>query len=875
MRNESLRPYRRHLEFESGLARCAWRLAVVLLVASPSLTPLSHAADASPVVLTNVQQILDLGLETVRHSTNIVLLRGVVTLPVAGASWAYVQDVTAGILVTYTNTELRLEPGQLVEIKGAVGSGLVAPLVMDASARIIGTAPLPEPRRVSADRLAAGESFGQWVQVEGAVRDVARDERRVVLFISAGGLRFHVIIQPESGATLPLEWLDAQVALRGVCWTDVDREGKPMGFTLYVPGANQMTFVRPGSTNIFNRPLTSLKSPEVRLQSDARIRLAGTILFHSPGGMLFLSGDGGAFQARLLVPLAKGNPRMTYLERPPVPLLHPGAKIELIGAPTDAAFAPVLQDAEIRRTGEGPAPAPINVRPAEVLSGQHDRELISLRARVLVHDRRETGPIVTDLFVLQSENTVFEASLESRGTNALTALPKNSLLRVTGICTVRAGELRQPSSFHLLLRDSSDVQSLGQAPPWETLHAGRILAIGGGLGFAALSWIWLLRRRVQHRTAELTHANDMLRTSEARYRTLVENAPEAIVVFDTETGRFIEANENAVRLFGLSRAALLQSSPAQLSPSVQPDGQPSAAGARARIQAALNGNGAPFEWVHRRADGVDFPCEVRVARLPVPGRQLVIGAVTDITERKSAEAEMKHALAKEKQLSELKSSFVSMVSHEFRTPLGVIMSSAEILDSYNERLKPERRSEVLQDIFQSTRRMADLMEEVLLLGRVEAGKVQCKPVPLELSGLCQRLTDELLSATQQRCPILFREHAKLAPALADEALVRLILTNLLSNAVKYSPQGTPVDFTVGQDGADAVFVVRDRGIGIPEADTRELFLAFHRGGNVGDIPGTGLGMVIVKRCVDLHRGSISVESATGIGTTITVRLPVF
>jgi signal transduction histidine kinase len=146
---------------------------------------------------------------------------------------------------------------------------------------------------------------------------------------------------------------------------------------------------------------------------------------------------------------------------------------------------------------------------------------------------------------------------------------------------------------------------------------------------------------------------------------------------------------------------------------------------------------------------------------------------------------------------------------------------------------------------------------------------------LELSSFCQRLTDELLSATQQRCPILFSEQSKLSPAVADESLVRLILTNLLSNAVKYSLQGSAVDFTIAQHGVEAVFVIRDRGIGIPEADVGELFLAFHRGHNVGDIPGTGLGMVIVKRCVELHRGSISVESATDVGTTFTVRLPLF
>src|SRR6266496_1720350 len=116
MRNEPLRLHRRRLEFESDSAGCAWRFAIALLVASLSLIPLSQAADASPVVLTNVQQVLDLGLEMARHSTNVVLLRGVVTLPVAGSSWAYVQDATAGVLVTHTNAEVRPETGQLVEI---------------------------------------------------------------------------------------------------------------------------------------------------------------------------------------------------------------------------------------------------------------------------------------------------------------------------------------------------------------------------------------------------------------------------------------------------------------------------------------------------------------------------------------------------------------------------------------------------------------------------------------------------------------------------------------------------------------------------------------------------------------------------------------
>jgi signal transduction histidine kinase len=254
---------------------------------------------------------------------------------------------------------------------------------------------------------------------------------------------------------------------------------------------------------------------------------------------------------------------------------------------------------------------------------------------------------------------------------------------------------------------------------------------------------------------------------------------------------------------------------------------------------------------------------------------LVIAAITDISERKRAEAEMQNALLKEKELGELKSSFVSMVSHEFRTPLGVIMSSAEILDNYLDRLQPERRREVLQDIFQSTRRMADMMEAVLLLGRVEGGKVECVLQTLDLVTLCQKIKDEILTATQERSPILLSVKAPLAPARADEGLLRHIFSNLLSNAVKYSAPGRPVDFEVEQKGLDAVFTVGDRGIGIREIDAEKLFQAFHRGHNVGEIPGTGLGLVIVKRCVDLHRGTISFESQENHGTTFTVCLPIF
>jgi len=214
------------------------------------------------------------------------------------------------------------------------------------------------------------------------------------------------------------------------------------------------------------------------------------------------------------------------------------------------------------------------------------------------------------------------------------------------------------------------------------------------------------------------------------------------------------------------------------------------------------------------------------------------------------------------------------VSHEFRTPLAIIQSSAEIMDDYLDQLAPAERKDHLQSIRKNTRRMVGLMEEVLLIGSFDAGRMQLKPAPLELRTFVPRLVDEVLSATKRQCPIEFSLAEMPTKVVADERLLRHIFTNLLTNAVKYSHAGRVVQFEIVCAGADIVCTVHDQGIGIPEADREWLFNAFHRGRNVGDRPGTGLGLVIVKRCVDLHGGTIKVDSRVGKGTSVTVRLPI-
>lgn len=248
---------------------------------------------------------------------------------------------------------------------------------------------------------------------------------------------------------------------------------------------------------------------------------------------------------------------------------------------------------------------------------------------------------------------------------------------------------------------------------------------------------------------------------------------------------------------------------------------------------------------------------------------------TEVAVRVKAESDLAGALQHERELSELKSRFVSMVSHEFRTPLGITMSAVELLQHYEDRLPVEQKAELLGDIQRSTKNMAGLMEQVLLLGGVEAGRLAFQPKFIDLEALILKLTDESLSATNRRCPIIWAAHNDLTGAFGDEALLRHIFSNLLSNGVKYNPEGAPVYCTGRREGTEAVLTVKDEGIGIPAGERARLFEAFHRCANVGDIPGTGLGLVIVKRCVDLHGGSIELESEPGRGTLFTVRIPLW
>jgi len=261
--------------------------------------------------------------------------------------------------------------------------------------------------------------------------------------------------------------------------------------------------------------------------------------------------------------------------------------------------------------------------------------------------------------------------------------------------------------------------------------------------------------------------------------------------------------------------------------------------------------------------------------LEVDGDPHILTLSINISERKQAEEELLRSLARERELSRLKSEFVSLVSHEFRTPIGIIHSSAEILERYIDRIPASVRLEHLKAIQSHSWRMASLMEAVLVFGRADAGKLEFQAMEFDIAASLQRWIDEYLRAAQVNSLIQTRLSGIPRKAYGDPDLLRHIVTNLLSNAVKFSPTGSEVKVTLERDAADAVLTVQDHGAGIPEADRALLFTAFHRGANVRHVPGTGLGLAVIRRCLDLHRGHIQIESTEGNGTCVTVRVPLF
>jgi PAS domain S-box-containing protein len=253
----------------------------------------------------------------------------------------------------------------------------------------------------------------------------------------------------------------------------------------------------------------------------------------------------------------------------------------------------------------------------------------------------------------------------------------------------------------------------------------------------------------------------------------------------------------------------------------------------------------------------------------------IVSVARDVTLRRKAEEDIRVALERERELNLIKSGFIRMVSHEFRTPMTGIGASTAFLAQYGESLTLEKRTRHFENIERSLARMNQLLDDVLFVSRSESGRIPFKAESVKVRHHCEELVEEVLVAHPGR-------HVEFTARLPDGIrfeldpnLLHHIIQNLLGNALKYSPKDTSVHMEVGlsDDGEELHWTIRDEGIGIPEADREHLFEPFQRAGNVSTVRGTGLGLYIAKRSAELHGGSISFTSTEGKGSQFSLHLP--
>jgi PAS domain S-box-containing protein len=256
----------------------------------------------------------------------------------------------------------------------------------------------------------------------------------------------------------------------------------------------------------------------------------------------------------------------------------------------------------------------------------------------------------------------------------------------------------------------------------------------------------------------------------------------------------------------------------------------------------------------------------------------------DISLERESKDQLLRALQQERELGQLRTRFVSMASHEFRTPLATIQTSTELLQHYSERLSSQEREEAVADILGSVGRMQAMIDNFLTLGRMQADAMRCEPRSLCVFDVLQSLSQECANADNHRHLVMLDIDPAVPTTerlMLDEMLLRLIVGNLLGNACKYSPVGSTVWLRIGKASAhphtpmqsQLKLTISDEGIGIPKEDLPRLFEPFHRASNTGEVRGTGVGLAIVRRASQSHGGDVSLQTVQGKGSTFTVLLP--
>lgn len=401
-------------------------------------------------------------------------------------------------------------------------------------------------------------------------------------------------------------------------------------------------------------------------------------------------------------------------------------------------------------------------------------------------------------------------------------------------------------------------------------------------------WVHLNGRRASHTNdnstvwtvVDITERRQImaaLSSSEHKYRQIVERASEAILVGHPERG-LLYANARCTELHQLSAVDMRRLSLLDLYPM---DSARLAAQIKSREagrHAAVSEVAEPIALRTRHSTARNEVWhELSCTPIEWQGQSAYLFFANEITERRRMEEDTQRALVREIELSVMKTRFISMASHEFKTPIAIIVSSTELLQHYSNTLTQQERLDAFNDIQVAAKRMNGMLEDMLMLGRADAGRLKLNAEPLDLPEFIDTLQSQVSKIDSNAHPLEVRwidiDPRQCRALMLDATLLHHMLNNLLINAVKYSPDGCLVLLDIRCDGDCLVFDVTDQGIGIPTAEQPRLFENFFRASNVGQAHGTGLGLAIVKRAAGLHGGSVAVDSVVGHGSVFRLVIP--
>ncbi|HEX5024361.1 MAG TPA: PAS domain-containing sensor histidine kinase [Agriterribacter sp.] len=277
------------------------------------------------------------------------------------------------------------------------------------------------------------------------------------------------------------------------------------------------------------------------------------------------------------------------------------------------------------------------------------------------------------------------------------------------------------------------------------------------------------------------------------------------------------------------------------------------------------------QYVYVRKNNTSFPVSLTITAIHDSDQQIIgyIGIAIDISERIKTEENLLKSLEKEKELNELKSRFVSLASHEFRTPLSTVLSSAYLVEKYVQTDDQPKRQKHVQRIVSSVNTLTDILNDFLSVGKIEEGKLQVRYSNFNVKQLAMSIVEEMKPVLRKQQDIHY-SHSGIEEVLLDASMIKHIVLNLISNASKFSPEKSSIHVNTISDKETLLLLVKDQGIGISEDDQKHLAERFFRASNAGNVQGTGLGLHIVSKYAELMNGTVRCTSKLGSGTEFTV-----